>query len=336
MAQPLRHRPVQIDVDDKFSLKNSQVELLAPLHDTPSSCCSPKAASTARTTASRPPWAWACAVSTTATCSAPIAFGLRPVPPTRPSGPGVEYWRDFLKVNANSYTRLTGWKDSPDVEDYRERPANGWDLRTEAWLPSMPQLGGKLSYEQYYGDEVGLFGKDNRKKDPSAVTVGLTYTPIPLLTLSADQRKGNGGNETTVGAEFSYQIGEPWAKQVDPPASAPCAPWLAAVTTGRTQQPHRPRVPQEAGHPMAAAAHVSGQGGETKSLSVWVNSKYPLSHIDWTAPALLQAGGRLVHDGGPTTACCCPTTKPSKPTSTPSMAWPWTAKATAPGAARPA
>ncbi|MDR0210185.1 MAG: hypothetical protein LBJ33_13575, partial [Pseudomonas putida] len=47
------------------------------------------------------------------------------------------------------------------------------------------------------------------------------------------------------------------------------------------------------------AAHVSGQGGETKSLSVWVNSKYPLSHIDWTAPALLQAGGKLVHDGGP-------------------------------------
>ena len=164
-------------------------------------------------------------------------------------GLGVEYWRDFLKVNANSYTRLTGWKDSPDVEDYRERPANGWDLRTEAWLPSMPQLGGKLSYEQYYGDEVGLFGKDNRKKDPSAVTVGLTYTPIPLLTLSADQRKGNGGNETTVGAEFSYQIGEPWAKQVDPAGVGALRTLAGSRYDRRTQQPHRPRVPQEAGHP---------------------------------------------------------------------------------------
>ncbi len=36
----------------------------------------------------------------------------------------------------------------------------GWDVRTEAWLPFYPQLGGKLIYEQYYGDEVALFGTD--------------------------------------------------------------------------------------------------------------------------------------------------------------------------------
>ena len=292
---------VQIDVDDKFSLKNSQVELLAPLHDTPEQLLFTQGSVHRKDDRQQ----------TT------LGLGVRRFNDGYMLGAnsfldydlsrqharlglGVEYWRDFLKVNANSYTRLTGWKDSPDVEDYQERPANGWDLRTEAWLPSMPQLGGKLSYEQYYGDEVGLFGKDNRKKDPSAVTVGLTYTPIPLLTLSADQRKGNGGNETTVGAEFSYQIGEPWAKQVDP----------AGVGALRTLAGSRYDLVERNNHivleyrkkqviQMAAAAHVSGQGGETKSLSVWVNSKYPLSHIDWTAPALLQAGGRLVHDGGP-------------------------------------
>ncbi|MGO0693865.1 inverse autotransporter beta domain-containing protein [Pseudomonas guariconensis] len=292
---------VQIDVDDKFSLKNSQVELLAPLHDTPEQLLFTQGSVHRKDDRQQ----------TT------LGLGVRRFNDGYMLGAnsfldydlsrqharlglGVEYWRDFLKVNANSYTRLTGWKDSPDVEDYQERPANGWDLRTEAWLPSMPQLGGKLSYEQYYGDEVGLFGKDNRKKDPSAVTVGLTYTPIPLLTLSADQRKGNGGNETTVGAEFSYQIGEPWAKQVDP----------AGVGALRTLAGSRYDLVERKNHivleyrkkqviQMAAAAYVSGQGGETKSLSVWVNSKYPLSHIDWTAPALLQAGGRLVHDGGP-------------------------------------
>ncbi|HDP9620698.1 TPA: inverse autotransporter beta domain-containing protein, partial [Escherichia coli] len=45
---------------------------------------------------------------------------------------------------------------SPDIEDYQERPANGWDIRAEGYLPAWPQLGASLMYEQYYGDEVGL------------------------------------------------------------------------------------------------------------------------------------------------------------------------------------
>ncbi|WP_337160443.1 inverse autotransporter beta domain-containing protein, partial [Pseudomonas putida] len=292
---------VQIEVDDKLSLKNSQVELLAPLHDTPEQLLF--AQGSVHRKDERQQTSLGLGVRRFNDSYMLGANSFLDYDLSRQHarlGLGVEYWRDFLKVNANSYQRLTGWKDSPDVEDYQERPANGWDMRTEAWLPAMPQLGGKLTYEQYYGDEVGLFGKDNRKKDPSAVTVGLTYTPIPLLTLSADQRKGNGGNETTVGAEFNYQIGEPWAKQVDP----------AGVGALRTLAGSRYDLVERNNHivleyrkkqviQMAAAAHVSGQGGETKSLSVWVNSKYPLSHIDWTAPALLQAGGKLVHDGGP-------------------------------------
>lgn len=35
-------------------------------------------------------------------------------------------------------------------------------------------------YEQYYGDEVGLFGKDKRQKDPHAISAEVTYTPVPL------------------------------------------------------------------------------------------------------------------------------------------------------------
>lgn len=89
-------------------------------------------------------------------------------------GMGVEYWRDFLKMGANSYLRLTNWRDSKDFADYQERPANGWDMRLEGWMPAVPQLGANLKYEQYYGKEVALFGKDNRQKDPHAVTVGVT------------------------------------------------------------------------------------------------------------------------------------------------------------------
>ncbi len=89
-------------------------------------------------------------------------------------GVGAEYWRDYLKLSANGYIRASGWKTSPDVEDYQERPANGWDIRAEGYLPR-PQLGASLMYEQYYGDEVGLFGKDKRQKDPHAITAEVNY-----------------------------------------------------------------------------------------------------------------------------------------------------------------
>ncbi|MFL4182907.1 inverse autotransporter beta domain-containing protein, partial [Escherichia coli] len=69
-------------------------------------------------------------------------------------GIGVEAWRDYLKLSANGYKRLSDWRQSPTVTDYDERPADGWDIRTEGWLPAYPQLGGKLVYEQYYGNEV--------------------------------------------------------------------------------------------------------------------------------------------------------------------------------------
>ncbi len=62
----------------------------------------------------------------------------------------------------------------------------------ESWLPFYPQLGAKLVYEQYYGDEVALFGTDNLQKDPHAVTLGLEYTPVPLVTVGTDYKAGTG------------------------------------------------------------------------------------------------------------------------------------------------
>ncbi|HBR1537000.1 TPA: inverse autotransporter beta domain-containing protein [Klebsiella pneumoniae] len=61
-----------------------------------------------------------------------------------------------MRLSANSYARLSGWRDDKRLTDYQSRPANGWDIRTEAWLPAYPQLGGKLNFEQYYGNEVAL------------------------------------------------------------------------------------------------------------------------------------------------------------------------------------
>lgn len=88
-------------------------------------------------------------------------------------GIGAEAWTDYLKFSGNYYHPLSDWKDSEDFDFYEERPASGWDIRAEAWLPAYPQLGGKIVFEHYYGDEVALFGTDNLEKDPLDVTLWL-------------------------------------------------------------------------------------------------------------------------------------------------------------------
>ncbi|CNI17449.1 inverse autotransporter beta domain-containing protein [Yersinia intermedia] len=132
-------------------------------------------------------------------------------------GLGLEWWADNLKLASNYYHPLSGWKDSKDFDDYLERPARGFDVRAQGYLPVYQQLGASAVYEQYYGDEVALFGKDNLQKDPHAVTVGVDYTPFPLATLKVSHKMGKDGkNNTELGLQVSYQLGTPLEKQLDP------------------------------------------------------------------------------------------------------------------------
>lgn len=132
-------------------------------------------------------------------------------------GLGTEAWTDYLKFSGNYYHPLSDWKDSEDFDFYEERPARGWDIRAEAWLPAYPQLGGKIVFEQYYGDEVALFGNDNLEKDPSAFTLGGKYQPIPLIAVGTDFKAGTGDNtDLSVNATLNYQFGVPLKDQLDP------------------------------------------------------------------------------------------------------------------------
>ncbi|AXM04927.1 hypothetical protein DKG79_26835 (plasmid) [Escherichia fergusonii] len=93
-------------------------------------------------------------------------------------GLGVEAWGNYIQLSANSYFRLNNWQQSRDFSDYNERPANGFDIRANAWLPSFPQLGGKLVYEQYFGNHVALQDNHTLQKNPYSLTAGLNYTPF--------------------------------------------------------------------------------------------------------------------------------------------------------------
>ncbi|XTZ36775.1 Ig-like domain-containing protein [Salmonella enterica] len=292
---------VQIDADENLSFKNSQLDLLVPVYDQKNHLAFTQ--SSVHRTDDR--------------LQANLGLGYRWFAPgwmlggntffdydlsnkNARLGLGIEYWRDYLKLSANSYLRLTNWQDSKSLEDYQERPANGWDLRAQGWLPALPQLGAKVMYEQYYGKEVAMFGNNNRQSDPHAVTVGLNYTPIPLLTFGADLRQDAEGNQDSqFSMALNYQLGVPWNKQIDPDA----------VGAMRTLMGSRYDLVERNNNivleyrkkeliQLRTAALITGYAGEKKSLNVTVNSKYPLQHIDWSAPALLAAGGKIIQEGG--------------------------------------
>lgn len=134
-------------------------------------------------------------------------------------GLGTELWMDYVKLAANYYTPLSDWKDSSVILDFEERPAEGFDIRAQGYLPSYPQLGASLKYEQYFGEQVGLFGdnKSSLQRDPKAASIGVDYTPVPLLTLKATQRFGDDGQKNTqVDMNLNLQLGTPLEKQLDP------------------------------------------------------------------------------------------------------------------------
>ncbi|HBA5109864.1 TPA: hypothetical protein J4335_004627 [Escherichia coli] len=216
------------------------------------------------------------------------------------TGMGVEYWRDYLKLSGNGYLRLSNWRSAPELDnDYEARPANGWDLRAEGWLPAWPQLGGKVVYEQYYGDEVALFGKDERQNDPHAITAGLSYTPVPLISFSAEQRQGKQGeNDTRIGMALTLQPGHSLQKQLDP---AEVAARRSLVGSRYDLVDRNNNIVLEYRKKelvrLTLTDPLKGKPGEVKSLVSSLQTKYALKGYDIEAASLQSAGGKVAVSG---------------------------------------
>lgn len=292
---------VQLNVDDNSSLKNSQLDLLIPIYEQ----------------YDRLIFTQGSVHRTDDRSQANLGFGFRHFYDSwmmgantffdydfsrdhARSGVGLEYGRDFFKLSSNGYTPLTGWKESPDVKGYDERPARGWDIRAQGWVPALPQLGGKLTYEQYYGKEVALFGKDNRQHNPRALTAGVTYTPVPLLTLTAEKKQGQSRkNDARFGLGLTWQPGVPLRQQLDPAGVEA----LRTLTGGRYDLVERNNnivleYRKRNDIKLQTVELVSGYSGEEKSLGVSVSSRYNLKQIEWQATELEAAGGRISKDAG--------------------------------------
>ncbi|MGS0630239.1 inverse autotransporter beta domain-containing protein, partial [Photorhabdus asymbiotica] len=211
-------------------------------------------------------------------------------------GFGLEYWRDYLYLSANGYFGLTDWYSSSALDGYAERAANGYDIRAQGWFPVYPQLSGKLKFEQYFGDDIALLNHQNRYKNPYALTMGLEYTPIQLISLGIDRTFSHRGkDDTKVNLSFNYQLGVPLSQQIDPTV-APVKRTLAdnryhlVERNNNIVLKHRERAQLSLYLPTG----LSGFGGERKLINFSFNGKYRLKHIQWNDGALRARGGRII------------------------------------------
>ncbi|MTC22490.1 MULTISPECIES: inverse autotransporter beta domain-containing protein [unclassified Providencia] len=212
------------------------------------------------------------------------------------AGLGIEYWQDYLKLNANSYFGLTAWKSAPELNhDYNTKPAHGWDIQVEGWLPAYPHLGGNLKYEQYYGDSVALFGKTKRQKNPNAATIGANWTPFPLLTLNASHKFSSEKQaETQAKLQFTWTFGKSLAHHLDPTKVAE----TRRLSGNRYDFVERNNniilnYQKKTLLHLSLPTKIQGETGQSVPLVKSFTGKYPLKHIEWQAPEFLAAGGSI-------------------------------------------
>ena len=127
---------------------------------------------------------------------------------------GTEAWSDNLQLSANYYLPLSGWKNLGDSQ--QQRMARGYDITSQTYLPFYRQLGVSVSYQQYLGENVDLFNSGNRYHNPSAMSFGLSYTPVPLVTLSATHKTSSAGEtQDQLGLKLNYRFGVALRRQLD-------------------------------------------------------------------------------------------------------------------------
>lgn len=212
-------------------------------------------------------------------------------------GIGVEAWRDYLKFSANGYFALSDWQESATKDDYDEKAADGYDMQVEGYIPAAPQLGGHIKYEQYFGDNVALFDSNHLQSNPMAVTLGASYTPLPLVTMAVDYKKGEDAlDDTRLSLSFNYAFGVPWSEQISPDS----VQTLRSLSGSRYDFVTRNndivmQYRKQETIKLSLPAQLNGNTTQSIPLIATVSAKNGLSHISWdSSSSLLRAGGSVL------------------------------------------
>jgi hypothetical protein len=130
-------------------------------------------------------------------------------------GLGLEQRSATRTVTVNGYLPLSGWRIAED-QATQSRPARGIDLRLQQQLPQRPQLQLNAVLEHYFAQKLATT-QEQPPLRPTAFTLGLEYTPLPLVTASYGYQFATGGvREHQLQLNLIYRLGTPLSLQLDP------------------------------------------------------------------------------------------------------------------------
>ncbi|HHO0409660.1 TPA: YchO/YchP family invasin [Klebsiella quasipneumoniae] len=196
---------------------------------------------------------------------------------------GAEAWGEYLRLSANYYHPLGDWQ-LRENQTQEQRMAAGYDVTAQARLPFYEHINTSVSVEQYFGDSVDLFHIGTGYHNPVAVSVGLNYTPVPLVTVTAKHKQGeNGVNQNNVGLKLNYRFGVPLKQQL----AADEVAFSNSLRGSRFDSPERDNLPVvEYRQRKNLTVYLATppwdlQSGETVQLKLQIHSLHGIKSLHW-------------------------------------------------------
>ncbi|HBV2905631.1 TPA: YchO/YchP family invasin [Citrobacter freundii] len=197
-------------------------------------------------------------------------------------GVGAEAWGEYLRLSANYYQPLSSWQDRFATQE--QRMARGYDLTAQMRMPFYQHLNTSVSVEQYFGDQVDLFHSGTGYHNPVAVNLGLSYTPVPLITVTAQHKQGeNGVSQNNLGLTLNYRFGVPLKKQL----MVSEVPNSRSLRGSRYDDPQRNNLPtleyrqRKTLSVFLATPPWDLKPGETVALKLQVRSLHGIRRLAW-------------------------------------------------------
>ncbi|HBN7368176.1 TPA: inverse autotransporter beta domain-containing protein [Escherichia coli] len=191
-------------------------------------------------------------------------------------------WGEYLRLSANFYQPFAAWHEQTATQE--QRMARGYDLTARMRMPFYQHLNTSVSVEQYFGERVDLFNSGTGYHNPVALSLGLNYTPVPLVTVTAQHKQGESGeNQNNLGLNLNYRFGVPLKKQL----SAGEVAESQSLRGSRYDNPQRNNLPtleyrqRKTLTVFLATPPWDLKPGETVPLKLQIRSRYGIRQLIW-------------------------------------------------------